>query len=204
MKAFMSYNNGLNKIGGNYSLIQYRLNPVKEPLFKRPFDILFSFLGLIISFPVWVLGAIAIYIEDGRPIMFSQVRFGENSRKFRMYKFRSMVKDAESTTWSVWAYKKDCRITKVGAFIRRTKLDELPQLFNILRGDMSFVGPGAERPEFVSEFRKMIPSFDNRLCVKPGLTGIAQVYGNYNTHPRNKLRYDMLYIRNGSFWLGLN
>lgn len=203
MKTLKSYSSGLNRTGKNCSLIEHRPHPVQEPVLKRPFDILFSFLGLVILFPIWILVAIAIYIEDGRPIIFSQVRLGENGKKFRMYKFRSMVKDAELTTGPVWAYKKDYRITKVGAFIRRTKLDELPQLFNILRGKMSFVGPRAERPEFVSEFRKMIPSFDNRLCVKPGLTGIAQVYGSYNTHPRNKLRYDMLYIRNESFWLDL-
>ncbi len=204
MKIFKSINGTLNKVGGNYSLVEYpSSNPVKEPFLKRPFDVLFSFLGLVVLFPVGVIVAIVIYIEDGFPIIFSQVRLGENGRKFRIYKFRSMIKDAEQKTGPVWAYKKDHRITKVGDFLRRTKLDELPQLFNILRGDMSFVGPRAERPELVSEFRKMIPGFDYRLRVKPGLTGIAQVYGNYNTHPRNKLRYDTIYINNESFWLDM-
>jgi capsular exopolysaccharide synthesis family protein len=204
MKIFKSLNGTLNKMGGNYSLVEYpSSNPVKEPFLKRPFDVLFSFLGLVVLFPAGVIVAIAIYIEDGLPILFSQVRLGENGRKFKIYKFRSMIKDAEQNTGPVWAYKKDHRITKVGDFLRRTKLDELPQLFNILRGDMSFVGPRAERPELVSEFRKMIPGFDYRLRVKPGLTGIAQVYGNYNTHPRNKLRYDTVYINNESFWLDI-
>lgn len=203
MKVFKSYNNGLNKLGRNYSLVESYSNPVKEPFLKRPFDILFSLLGIIISFPLWIIVAIAIYLEDGRPIIFAQTRLGENGRKFKIFKFRSMIKNAESSTGPVWAYKKDHRITRVGAFIRKTKLDELPQLFNILKGDMSFVGPRAERPELAAEIRKMIPGFDYRLRVKPGLTGIAQVHGNYNTHPRNKLRYDLIYIRNESFWLDI-
>ena len=201
MKVFKAVNGTLNKVGGNYSLVEYPSKSVKEPYLKRPFDVLFSFLGLVISLPVCILIAIAIYVEDGLPILFSQVRLGENGKKFKIYKFRSMIKDAEQSTGPVWAYKKDHRVTRVGNFLRRTKLDELPQLFNILWGDMSFVGPRAERPEFVAEFRKMIPGFDYRLRVRPGLTGIAQVYGNYNTHPRNKLRYDTVYINNESFWL---
>lgn len=203
MKVFKAFNGTLNKIAGNYSLVEYSSGPVKEPFLKRSFDILFSFLGLVVSLPVCILVAIAIYIEDGLPILFSQVRLGENGRRFKIYKFRSMIKNAEQGTGPVWAYKKDHRVTRVGDFLRRAKLDELPQLFNILIGDMSFVGPRAERPEFASEFRKIIPGFDSRLRVKPGLTGIAQVYGNYNTHPRNKLRYDTLYINNESFWLDL-
>lgn len=203
MKVFKSFNSTFNKISRDYSLVEHPSSPVKEPFLKRPFDVLFSFLGLVISFPICVLVAIAIYIEDGLPILFSQVRLGENGRKFKIYKFRSMIKNAELGTGPVWAYKKDHRVTRVGDFLRKTKLDELPQLFNILKGDMSFVGPRAERPEFVEEFRKIIPGFDYRLKIKPGLTGIAQVYGNYNTHPRNKLRYDRLYINNESFWLDL-
>ena len=172
---------------------------MKEPFLKRPFDFLFSLIGIIVSFPICVLIALAIYLEDGFPIIFSQTRLGINGKRFKIHKFRSMIKDAELKTGPVWAYKKDYRITKVGKFIRTMKLDELPQLLNILMGDMSFVGPRAERPELVSEFRKMIPGFDYRLRVRPGLTGIAQVYGHYNTHPRNKLRYDLVYIHNQSF-----
>ncbi|MEQ9620226.1 MAG: sugar transferase [Deltaproteobacteria bacterium] len=187
----------------NYSQAEVDLNPVKGPFLKRPFDFLLSLLGLIISLPIWVAVAIAIYLEDGRPIIFAQTRLGEGSKKFKIYKFRSMIKDAEVNTGPVWAYKKDYRITRVGSFLRKTKLDELPQLFNILAGQMSFVGPRAERPELFDEISKVIPGFENRLRVKPGLTGIAQVYGHYNTHPKNKLRYDILYICNQSFLLDL-
>lgn len=200
---FKSYGNGINKLGGRYSLTDYNSYPTREPVLKRPFDVLFSLIGIIVSLPVWVLVAVAIYLEDGVPIVFSQTRLGVNGKRFKIYKFRSMIKNAELNTGPVWAYKKDYRITRVGKFLRKTKLDELPQLFNILMGDMSFVGPRAERPELVNEFRKMIQGFDHRLRVKPGLTGIAQVHGHYNTHPRNKLRYDLIYIYNQSFWLDL-
>lgn len=197
------YRNGVNKLRGKSSITYANSLPTGDPFLKKPFDFLFSLLGIIISFPVWLLIALAIYLEDGFPIIFSQMRLGVNEKKFKIYKFRSMVKDAELNTGPVWAYKKDYRITKVGKILRETKLDELPQLFNILLGDMSFVGPRAERPELVSEFRKMIPGFDYRLRVRPGLTGIAQIYGHYNTHPRNKLRYDLVYINNQSLWLDI-
>jgi lipopolysaccharide/colanic/teichoic acid biosynthesis glycosyltransferase len=202
-KMFKSYGNGINKLGARFSLTDDSSLPSREPFLKRPFDFLFSLIGIIISFPIWILVALAIYLEDGFPIIFSQTRLGVNGKRFKIHKFRSMIKDAELNTGPVWAYKKDYRITKVGKFLRKTKLDELPQLFNILMGDMSFVGPRAERPELVSEFRKTIPGFDYRLRVRPGLTGIAQVHGHYNTHPRNKLRYDLVYIVNQSFWLDI-
>jgi len=172
-------------------------------LLKRPFDILLSIIGLVLSFPIWIVVAVAIYVEDGAPVIFAQTRLGKDGRKFKFYKFRSMIKNAEAGTGPVWAYKEDSRITTVGKFLRKTALDELPQLLNILLGQMSFVGPRAERPEFVSEFRKIIPGFNNRLLVRPGLTGVAQVYGHYYTQPRNKLRYDMLYIYNQSFLFDL-
>lgn len=197
-----TYGNPINK-PERRTLAAYSPSPTKEPVLKRPFDVLCSLLGITVSIPIWIIVSLAIYIEDGRPILFSQTRLGRNGKRFKIYKFRSMIKDAEVSTGPVWAYKKDFRMTGVGTFLRKTKLDELPQLINILMGDMSFVGPRAERPELANEFKKIIPGFDNRLQVKPGLTGIAQVNGDYNTHPRNKLRYDLLYIHNQSFWLDL-
>lgn len=197
------YRNGATKLRVRHSKTDANSLPTGDPFLKKPFDFLFSLLGIVVSLPIWILIALAIYLEDGFPIIFSQMRLGVKGKKFKIYKFRSMVKDAELNTGPVWAYKKDFRITKVGKILRETKLDELPQLFNILLGDMSFVGPRAERPELVSEFRKMIPGFDYRLRVRPGLTGIAQIYGHYNTHPRNKLRYDLVYIHNQSVWLDI-
>jgi len=178
-----------------------RSNPSKEPILKRPFDLLCSLIGIIVSLPLWLIISFAIYLEDGFPILFTQTRLGLKGKKFKIFKFRSMIKDAEINTGPVWAYQKDFRMTKVGKILRTTKLDELPQLMNILMGNMSFVGPRAERPELVEQFKIRIPGFDDRLMVKPGLTGLAQVRGNYNTHPKNKLRYDLIYIGNQSFWL---
>ena len=175
----------------------------REPFLKRPFDVLLSLIGLIVSFPLWVIISAAIWLEDGRPIFYNQTRLGKKGRVFKLLKFRSMIKDAEQQTGAVWANKEDHRITKIGGFLRRTALDELPQLLNIFKGDMSFVGPRAERPEIAREILKEIPDFNERLLVLPGLTGLAQVYGNYNTPPRKKLRYDLIYIKNQSFWLDL-
>lgn len=175
----------------------------KEPMLKRSLDIVLSLVGLIVSFPIWLIIGLAILIEDGRPVLFRQKRLGQFGRIFYVYKFRSMIKDAEDNTGPVWANKTDHRETKVGRFMRRTGLDELPQLYNILIGDMSFVGPRPERPELAREFKKAIPNFDDRLLVRPGLTGLAKVYGSYNTTPRNKLRYDILYILNQSLWLDI-
>jgi lipopolysaccharide/colanic/teichoic acid biosynthesis glycosyltransferase len=198
-----SYNKDIPDYFKRVSAEKHNSDPAKELFIKRSFDIVVSLGGLIVSFPIWIIVVVAILIEDGRPIFFRQKRLGKLGRVFYVYKFRSMINNAENVTGPVWANKDDHRITRVGRFIRRTALDELPQLYNILVGDMSFVGPRAERPELALEFKKTIPNFDYRLLVKPGLTGLAQVYGNYNTTPKNKLRYDMLYILNRSFWLDL-
>ena len=178
-------------------------NSVKEPVFKRSFDIVLSIIGLMILSPLFVLVALAILITDGTPIIFSQKRLGKYGKEFFVYKFRSMIRDAETKTGPVWANNQDHRVTRVGRFLRDTKLDELPQLYNILKGDMSFVGPRPERPELTKSFTKVIPKFSTRLLVRPGLTGLAQLHGHYNTTPNNKLRYDLLYIKNQSFWLDL-
>ena len=164
---------------------------------KRGFDILFSGIFLLIFFPFMLATAIAIKLEDGGPVFYRQKRVTEGNRVFEIYKFRSMIVDAEKDGARP-ATQNDARITKVGRVIRKTRIDELPQVLNILKGDMSFVGPRPERVENVREYTKEIPEFSNRLVVKGGLTGYAQVYGKYNTSAEDKLKLDMLYIENQS------
>ena len=165
---------------------------------KRIFDICLSGLGLVVSAPLWLLIVAAIKLEDGGQVFYAQDRVGKDGKVFRIYKFRSMVPDAEKHTGAVWASEHDSRVTVVGRFLRATAMDELPQLWSIFKGDMSFVGPRPERPELVEEFSKDIPGFMERFHVQPGLTGVAQVYGKYDTPPRHKLKYDMFYIQNRS------
>jgi len=176
---------------------------VKEPFLKRPFDVSLSFIGIIISIPLWILFSLLIWLEDRGPIFYPQYRVGKNGKIFKVRKFRSMIKNAEESTGAIWAKENDPRVTKVGRILRATAMDELPQLLSILKGDMSFVGPRPERPELVTEFNGGIPNYDRRHLVKPGLTGIAQVFGKYDTPPQHKLKYDLLYIKNQSFWLDL-
>jgi len=175
----------------------------KEPLLKRPFDIFLSLLGIIISLPLWGIIAIAIKMEDRGAVFYNHNRVRKGGGVFKIRKFRSMVEDAESNTGTVWALENDPRITKIGKLLRATAMDELPQLLSILKGDMSFVGPRPERPELVEKFKQEIPNFDFRHTIRPGLTGIAQIYGKYDTPPRHKLKYDLLYIRKQCFWLDL-
>lgn len=169
---------------------------------KRLFDIVLSLVLLILTSPFMLLTAIAVKLEDGGPIFFKQKRCTKNEREFEIIKFRSMVVDAEKNG-AVLCAKNDNRITKVGNLIRKTRLDELPQLINILKGDMSFVGPRPERKEFIEEFTKELPEFKYRMRVKGGLTGYAQIYGKYNTSAYDKLRLDLTYIENQSFILDL-
>lgn len=170
---------------------------------KRLFDLLVSALGLVGSAPVCGLIALAIKLEDGGPIFYSQLRMRQRGQIFRVLKFRSMVPDAEQGCGPVWAAPNDGRVTRVGRFLRVTALDELPQLLNIFRGEMSFVGPRPERPELVGRFRQEIPGYDRRFFLQPGLTGLAQLYGRYDSPPRQKLRYDLLYLRRRSLWLDI-
>lgn len=170
---------------------------------KRVMDLVFSSLGLLLSLPLWVLISICILLEDGRPVIYSQERVGKDGRIFRIFKFRSMKKNAEDESGPIWAMENDSRVTKVGRILRATALDELPQLLNILKGEMSFVGPRPERPELQRVFIERFPDFEKRLAVKPGLTGIAQVFGKYDTPPNHKLKYDLLYIRRASILLDL-
>jgi lipopolysaccharide/colanic/teichoic acid biosynthesis glycosyltransferase len=170
---------------------------------KRIFDICLSGFGLVVSSPFWLFFSLLVKVQDGGPVFYGQERVGKNSRTFRVLKFRSMVVDAEKQTGAVWASENDPRVTPVGRLLRATAMDELPQLWNILKGDMSFVGPRAERPELVSQFEQQIAHYGDRFLVRPGLTGVAQVYGQYDTPARRKLKYDRLYIKNHSFCLDL-
>lgn len=173
-------------------------------LCKRVLDITASSLGLMVFLPFIPFIILAIKLDSPGPILFRQVRVGHGDRPFTLMKFRSMRQDAESRTGAVWSQENDPRITKVGNFLRRSRLDEIPQLLNILKGDMSLVGPRPERPEFVGELKKRIPYYSERHYVKPGLTGWAQVcypYGSSVEDAIEKLRYDLYYIKNISVLL---
>ncbi len=168
--------------------------------FKRTVDIAFSSLMLLLASPVMLLVALAIKIEDRGPAFYKQVRLTKNAKEFKIIKFRSMRVDAEKDGVARLAADKDDRITKVGKFIRATRLDELPQLFNILKGEMSLIGPRPERPEIAKQYEETLPEFAMRLKVKAGLTGYAQVYGKYNTTPYDKLQMDLMYIADMSLF----
>ena len=184
-------------------MTRFTVYKMKEPFLKRPFDFTLSLIGIIISLPLWILIGLLIWLEDRGPVFYSQYRVGKDGKIFKAIKFRSMIKDAEKQTGAVWAKEDDPRITKIGRILRATAMDELPQLLSILKGDMSFVGPRPERPELVTQFNGGIPNYNFRHVVKPGLTGIAQIYGKYDTPPQHKLKYDLLYIKKQNFWLDL-
>ena len=169
---------------------------------KRAFDVTFALFLLILTAPFMLLSAILIKVEDHGPVFFKQKRCTKGGREFEIIKFRSMIVDAEKYGVTPCT-ENDDRITKVGKFIRATRLDELPQLFNILKGDMSFVGPRPERVEHVEQYTAELPEFAYRMRVKGGLTGYAQIYGKYNTSAYDKLRLDLLYIENQSFFMDL-
>ncbi|WP_169247486.1 TIGR03013 family XrtA/PEP-CTERM system glycosyltransferase [Candidatus Competibacter phosphatis] len=172
---------------------------------KRMFDVTVSLLLLALTWPLMLVAVLAIWLESGGhgPILYRQSRVGFKDRLFEVIKFRSMVVGAEKGGKAVWAQKNDSRITRVGAVLRETRIDELPQLFNVLRGDMSFVGPRPERPQFVADLRRGIPCYSMRHMVKPGITGWAQIcypYGASEKDAREKLQYDLYYIKNYSFF----
>lgn len=169
---------------------------------KRTMDIVLSLIATVISLPFVLIIALLIKLEDGGPVFYSQERLTESGRKFMILKFRSMRVNSEKEGARL-AAKGDSRITKVGKVIRATHLDELPQIYNILKGDMSFVGPRPEREEIANEYKEDIPEFSFRLKVKAGLTGYAQVYGKYNTTPYDKLKLDLTYVENYSVWLDI-
>jgi len=171
-----------------------------EPL-KRLIDIFGAMFLLSILSPLMVFVAICIRRTSPGKALYTQRRVTKGGMVFTMYKFRSMRHDSEVATGAVWAEEDDPRVTKVGAFIRKTRIDELPQFINVLKGEMSIVGPRPERPMFTAEFNRTIPGFTKRLTVKPGLTGLAQVNGGYEMSPSEKLSHDLQYIQNLTFSL---
>jgi sugar transferase (PEP-CTERM system associated) len=173
---------------------------------KRFVDLALSLTLLAIMSPFIILTAIAVFLETGRPVLYSQQRIGLLGKEFRIYKFRSMRQDAEKDGKARWASANDNRITRVGGFIRNTRLDELPQIYNVIKGEMSFVGPRPERPEFVSELKEKIPFYDTRHYVKPGLMGWAQLkypYGASVEDAKGKLEYDLYYSKNHSLLMDI-
>jgi exopolysaccharide biosynthesis polyprenyl glycosylphosphotransferase len=161
---------------------------------KRILDAVFSAVVFLVLSPVLLVAALAVLFTMGRPVIFAQERCGKDMRPFRVLKFRTMVNDAEKLSGPVLAEEDDPRITPLGRFMRKYRIDELPQIINIVRGDMSFVGPRPERPFFVEHFVKEIPGYQERFAVKPGVTGLAQVSGGYATTPERKLKYDLIYM----------
>ena len=176
---------------------------------KRPLDLLMIIAGLLfpLLWPLWFIVIfiipLLIWIEDRGPIFYSQNRIGKNKKVFKVIKFRTMIPEAEKASGAVWSTKDDPRITRIGHLLRRTALDEIPQLLNILKGEMSFVGPRAERPELHEKFSKEIPGFDKRLDVTPGLSGLAQINGSYDLDPKEKLVFDIDYSKKMSLFFDI-
>ncbi len=176
---------------------------IEQRAVKRLIDIVCAMILMIVTAPFMIVTAAAIKLYDGGPVLYRQVRCTRDMREFRILKFRSMCTDAEKDGVARLAAKNDSRITPIGKFIRMTRIDELPQLFNILNGEMSFIGPRPERPEIIRQYQEDMPEFTFRTKVKAGLAGYAQVYGKYNTTPYDKLKLDLFYIENYSVWLDL-
>lgn len=175
---------------------------IEQRFVKRAMDIVFSLLAIVVSSPILLLIGASIKLYDKGPVFYTQERLTRDGEPFQIIKFRSMRIDSERDGAQL-AKKDDDRITPVGRIIRRTHFDELPQIFNILKGEMSFVGPRPERESIAKEYEAIIPEFSFRLKVKAGLTGYAQVYGKYNTTPYDKLKLDLTYIENYSAWQDL-
>lgn len=171
---------------------------------KRLFEIIISLFILIAASPFLALAAVLIEIDNPGPVLFKQERVGRNGRIFNLLKLRSMRQDAESRTGPIWSEVGDSRVTRVGRVLRKTKIDEIPQVFNVLKGDMSFVGPRPERPYFVELLKGKVPFYFQRLSINPGITGLAQIkypYGSSVEDAVEKLQYDLYYIKHMSFWL---
>lgn len=190
-----------NEVKNNldYSLVK---ESIVYNVYSRILDIGLSLIGLIIGIPLVIIFGILIKLEDKGPIIYKQERVGKHGKLFNVYKLRSMRVDAEKYG-AQWAQDNDPRILKVGNFIRKTRIDEIPQLFNILKGDMSIVGPRPERPMFTMQFNDDIDGFINRLLVKPGLTGWAQVNGGYEMTPEEKLKWDIDYIQSRNIFIDI-
>ncbi len=183
------------------------LPAVTVPFGKRALDVCLAGVGLVLSSPIWLALAAIIKSEDGGPVFYTQDRVGEGGRVFTVFKFRSMIPNAEAVVGALQATERDPRITRIGHIMRATAMDELPQLWNIFRGDMSFVGPRALRPGEIEasdgEFIALedIPGYADRCRMRPGLTGVAQIYAPRDVGRRNKFRYDRVYAQRESFWL---
>lgn len=177
-----------------FRLSGYARQPVGA--WKRIMDIVLALVFGLISLPLALLAAVGIKIDSPRsPILFRQERIGQGGKVFELLKLRTMIPDAEELTGPVMAEENDSRVTGIGRVLRKTRIDELPQLWNVLKGDMSFIGPRPERPVFVDEFRKQMPGYDFRHRIKTGITGLAQVEGKYSTPADDKLRFDLLYAK---------
>ncbi len=174
----------------------------KRPL-KRVFDVLVAGVLLLLALPVIAVCCLAIRIDSPGPVFYSQTRLGQNREPFKIWKLRTMRADAEAAHEEIMAKRDDPRITKVGTWLRNLRLDELPQLVNVLGGSMSLVGPRPERPGFVRRYIDDVPGYSGRFAIQPGLTGLAQVNGDYDSTTQNKLRYDLAYLSNWSIWLDL-
>lgn len=175
----------------------------EQAFVKRIEDILFSLVMIILTSPLMLVVALLVKATSKGPVFFRQERLTKDNRSFDLIKFRTMRMDAEELTGPVLSEENDPRVTKIGRFLRKTRIDELPQFFNVLKGDMSVVGPRPERPYFVEQFIHDMPEYEHRFSVKAGITGYAQIFGNYGTSPEDKLRYDLLYIRNYSLLLDI-
>jgi len=205
LEAFVAYERAFGRITirllrPSHLIFSTELGPRRWSLrLQTLYSFLISLIGLILAAPVMLLVALAVRLTSRGPVLFRQNRVGLNGEVFTLYKFRSMVVDAEATTGAVWATKNDPRVTSIGGFLRKTRLDELPQLFNVLMGQMAIVGPRPERPEFVQTLSEAIPFYRQRHCVKPGATGWAQInykYGDTMEDTMVKLEYDLYYIKN--------
>lgn len=171
--------------------------------FKRLFDVFFALLLLIPSSVIILVFMVLVKLETPGKCFYTQKRVGIMGKEIQVTKLRSMYSNAESKSGAVWAQKNDPRITQIGSFMRKTRIDELPQLWSVVRGDMSLIGPRPERPEFTQKFSEDIDGFEKRLVVKPGLSGYAQVHGGYEDTPQEKLNKDLYYIHRLSFWTDL-
>ena len=176
---------------------------IEQRFFKRIFDLLLSLIGVIVLLPLMIVTALLIRLTSTGKVIYVQERVTYKDKVFRMYKFRTMRENAEEGTGPIISGRNDPRVTPFGRFLRKFRIDEVPQLFNVLKGDMSIVGPRSERPCFVEQYEREIPEYTQRNVVKAGITGYAQILGNYDTTAENKLRYDLIYIKNYSLLLDL-
>jgi len=174
----------------------------EEKVLKRTFDLVFSIILAILTFPIMLVCALIIKLESRGPVLFKQERVTRDGN-FEIIKLRTMIIDAEKHTGAVLSIANDSRITKFGKFLRKSRLDEVPQIYNVIKGDMSLIGPRPERPVFIEEFSKDYPDYDKRHAVKAGISGLAQIMGKYSTNAADKLRYDLIYIRNYSIMLDI-